>query len=897
MGIYRLDTLFRPTSIAVAGASPRPGSLGGAVLANLTSGGFPGRIFALNPKYAAIGATPCHAALGDLPCCPDLLIIATPASSIVPLLDEAAKAGVPAAIVISARDAKGREAQDKAVRGIVRSHGLRVVGPNCFGVIAPHARMDASFAARPVTAGSLALVSQSGAIAAAMIEWAGWRGIGFSGIVSLGDQLDVDFGDCLDYFAADAQTRAILLYVEAVGDARKFMASARAAARLKPVIVLKAGRHAQAASAARSHTGALAGSDIVYDAAFRRAGLVRAIDLPDLIAAAGALTFATPFVGDRTMVVTNGGGLGVLAIDRLLDMGLGVATPAAETLARLDGVLPTGWSHGNPIDIIGDAGAERYEAAVSAALDDPATDALLVMNCPTALVDVRQAAQAGVRAVEAHRKASGRRTPVLAVWLDGQEETRDIFARAGIPTFATEADAARGLSHLVAYRRGQERLGTSPGPGAGFDRAGLEKARQAIGTAIAEGRRWLDPFEVQAVLDACAIPVVATARAATGEEATSLARALLRDHQGVALKVLSPDIQHKSDVDGVRLGLSTPQAVREAADDIMARARRLRPDARIEGVMLQPMIHRSGALELIAGIGDDPTFGPVILFGAGGIAVETVRDTALALPPLDRAGARDLIGQTRIARLMAGYRSVPPVAAGAVEDLLIRLSRLAADLPEVRELDLNPLLADSSGLIALDARIAVAPVRARAAGAHPRFAIRPYPSELEGLETTRTGRILRIRPVRAEDDALYAAFFPHVEQQDLRQRFFAAVPAATPALIAKLTLIDYARSMVLVGLDEPGGAMLGAVRLHADADHHSGEFAIIVRSDLKAQGIGWVLMQRIIAFARAEGLATVHGQVLRTNAAMLALCRELGFVASPDPADGTLILVRLDLGS
>ena len=361
------------------------------------------------------------------------------------------------------------------------------------------------------------------------------------------------------------------------------------------------------------------------------------------------------------------------------------------------------------------------------------------------------------------------------------------------------------------------------------------------------------------------------------------------------MKILSPDILHKSDVDGVRLGLSTPESVRQQTEAILSRARRLFPNARIDGVTLQPMIHRPKALELIAGLGDDATFGPVILFGAGGVAVEVMRDTALALPPLDRNGARDLIGLTRVSRLMAGYRNVPAVDAAAVEDVLIRLSRLAADLPELREIDLNPLLSDASGVIALDARIAAAPVEKAGLGVHPRFAIRPYPVELEGRAATRSGRTLRIRPVRPEDDGLYRAFFRHMEPQDLRQRFFTAVNALTPGIIAKLTLIDYARSMVLLALDDERDDMLGAVRLHADPDHRSGEFAILVRSDQKAQGIGWVLMRRILDFARAEGLSEVHGQVMRSNAAMLAMCSELGFDVSSDPADRSIALVRLEL--
>lgn len=896
MSTYRLDTVFAPRSIALVGASPREGSLGATVLRNLRRAGFAGPIWSINPRHRTIGDLPCHRSLANLPEAPDLVVVVSPPKSVPGVIEEAGAKGAGGAIVITAGLGHGPGSLGEAARVAARRHGLRLVGPNCLGVMAPRVGLDASFAANAPRPGDLALISQSGAIAAAMVEWGARREVGFSAVVSLGDKADVDFGDCLDYFAADRGTRAILLYVESISAARKFMSAARAAARAKPVVVIKSGRHAQGARAAATHTGALAGSDGVYDAAFRRAGLLRVFDLDELFAAAETLGRQKPFGGTRLTILTNGGGLGVLAVDKLVDEGGTLAEIAPETRAALDALLPKTWSQANPVDIIGDADAGRYAAATKALLADPGTDALLVLNVPTALASAADAAGAVVDAVTADRASGYRKKPVFAVWLGEDPHATSAFEAAGIPHFATEADAVRGFMHLVRWREAQDLLMRTPSSLPETFSPDRAAGRAIVERAVAEGRAWLDPIEVSGLLAAYRIPDAPVTLARTPEEAGAAARSVIEAGGTVAVKILSPDIVHKSDIGGVELDLTSVEAVEAAAREIFERARRLKPKADVTGVVVQPMVRKPKARELIAGLADDDTFGPVVVFGRGGTAVEVIDDKALALPPLDMGLAQTLIRRTRVSRVLAAYRDVPAADMEAVQRVLVALSQLAADLPEVRELDINPFLADKDGVIAVDARVAVAPVTGRRARAsHARFAVRPYPIEWERRLALGDGRPVFVRPVRPEDEDLFLAFFKRVTDEDLRLRFFASVRDFSHSFIARLTQIDYARAIAFVAIDEASGEMMGAVRLHADADMESGEYAILLRSDLKGIGLGWRLMQLMIEWAKAEGLDHVEGQVLRENRTMLAMCRRLGFDVKVDPVDQDLRVVRLPL--
>jgi len=706
MTIRNLDSVFEAKSVALVGASKEPGSLGAVLAHNLFNFGFDGPIMPVNPRHAAVEGVLTYA---DGP------------------------------------------ALRQAMLDAARPHTMRIVGPNCLGVMVPGIGLNASFAHRAPRKGQLAIVAQSGAVLASVLDWATTRGIGFSHFVSLGDMCDVDFGDMLDYLATEVEVRAVLLYIESVTQARKFMSAARAAARIKPVIVVKSGRHAAGARAAASHTGALAGLDAAYDAAFRRAGMLRVVETGELFDAVETLAMARPARGDRLAILTNGGGFGVLATDALMDEGGRLADLAPATVERLNGVLPPTWSHANPVDIIGDAPVERtrtphlehanpvdiigdapgsrYADAMSALLEDPGADAILVLNCPTAIASGTDAARAVVETVGDSRNC------VLTSWLgdEGAREARQMFAQHGLPSYDTPDRAVRAFMHMVNYRRNQESLTETP-PSVPEDfTPDTDAARRAIDAALADGREWLTEPEAKEVMAAYAIPVVPTHTAPDPEAAARLAAKLATP---VALKILSKDITHKSDVGGVALDLRAPAAVRDAAEGMLERVRETHPEADLGGFTVQPMVDRPGAFELIVGVVEDQQFGPLVLFGHGGTGVEVIDDSALALPPLNMHLARQAIARTHIHQLLKGYRDRPAVALDDVALTLIKVSQMVIDLGEIVELDINPLLADEFGVMALDARVRVRRFEGPAAA---RLAIRPYPKELRPLRNPLVG--------------------------------------------------------------------------------------------------------------------------------------------------------------
>ncbi|KIZ39276.1 bifunctional acetate--CoA ligase family protein/GNAT family N-acetyltransferase, partial [Rhodopseudomonas palustris] len=862
MSTYRLSNLLAPRAVAVVGASPRPGSLGRAVLDNLRKAQFGGAIGVVNQRYEEIDGVASVDRLADLSFVPDLLVITAPGRAVPHIIAEAAALGVAGAILIGAELGRGEGSYSQAALDAARDHGMRLIGPNCLGIMVPGSHLNASFAAHMPRAGHLALISQSGAIAAGMVDWAAEKAIGFSGIVSIGDQLDVDIADMLDYFAGDLQTRAILLYIESVKDARKFMSAARAAARIKPVVVVKSGRMAQGAKAAATHTGALAGSDAVYDAAFRRAGMLRVFDLRELFDCAETLGRVSPPRGKRLAVLTNGGGIGILAIDRLTELGGVVATLSPETHKQLDSEMPPTWSGSNPVDITGDADAERYAAALTALLGDPDNDAILVMNVRTAMAAPSDIATTVTQLVTADRAKRMLFKPVFAVWVGADDAVARTFDAAGIPNYLTEDDAVRSLMHLVKYREAAAALTDVPPSLPKEFEPDTDAASAIVDKAVAEGRTWLDPLEISGLFAAYQIPMIPTLAAADADQAVAWATPFLAQGVTLVVKVLSRDITHKSDVGGVVLNLTSVEAVREAADQVLARAKQMRPDARLEGVIVQPMLLRPKARELILGIADDPTFGPVIVFGHGGTGVEIINDKSLALPPLDLKLAADLIGRTRVSRLLSGYRDVPAVKADAVALTLVKLSQMAAELPQIHELDINPLLADETGVVALDARVVVRKAERKFAGpGNATFAVRPYPSQWQRHLVLKDGWRVLARPMRPDDEPALRAFLQNVSKEDLRLRFFAAMKEFSHPFIARLTQIDYARAMAFIAFDEATNETLGVVRIHSDSIYESGEYAILLRSDLKGRGLGWALMQLIIEYAKSEGLKSVAGQV------------------------------------
>jgi acetyltransferase len=755
----------------------------------------------------------------------------------------------------------------------------------------PGRGLNATFAHLGAQPGKLAFVTQSGAVLAGVLDWASARDIGFSHLVSVGDMADVDFGDLLDYLALDPATSAVLLHVEAVTHARKFMSAARAAARLKPVVVLKAGRHEEGARAAASHTGALAGADAVYEAAFRRAGMLRVRTLQELFGAAEILARSAPAACDRVAVVTNGGGFGVLAADALVDEGGRLAGLSAATLAHLDAVLPPTWSRGNPVDLVGDAPGRRYADALSVLSEDRGIDAILALNCPTAVASSVEAA----RAVSETMRTGGRRVPLVAGWVGDSAmavEARRTLEAAHLPVYGTPEEAARGVMHLVRHRRSQEALlETPPSVPEGFA-PDLEAARRAIAAALGSGREWLTEPEAKSLLAAYRVPVAATRVAATVEDAVAAARSV---GFPVALKILSPDLPHKSDVGGVAVDLADDAQVRAGGERMLARVRAAAPAARLDGFAVQAMVRRPRAQELIVGASEDAQFGPVVLFGQGGTAAEVIADRALSLPPLNMRLAHDLMAQTRVHRLLRGYRDRPAADLDAVALVLLKVAQLVADLAEVAELDVNPLLADEHGVVALDARVRVAPTGRRA---EERLAIRPYPKELEEEVTLADGRRLWLRPIRPEDEPALVAAFRKLSPEAVRLRFFAPLKALTHQAAARLTQIDYDRELALVLAEHgpAGAAELHAVaRIAADPDNERAEFAVAVRDDMTSLGLGTLLVRRLIDHARRRGVGELFGHVLRENARMLGIYRRLGFREEFDPETPWATVVRLAL--
>lgn len=890
MSIRHLNHLFEPASVAVIGASSKPHSVGATVMKNLVAGGYAGAILPVNPKYDTLEGLQVYPNIGCLPATPDLAIICTPPATVPDLIGELGARGTKAAIVLTAGLDAVKDRHGVSVKGrmlaAAKPHLLRILGPNCVGLLVPRLHLNASFAHTNALPGKIAFVSQSGAMVTGVLDWARSRGIGFSKFISLGDSADIDFGDMLDYLAGDDDTHAILLYVEAVTSARKFMSAARAAARSKPTLVIKAGRVAEGAKAAASHTGALAGSDEVYDAAIRRAGMLRVFSTEDLFDAVETLARMQPIVGDRLAIMTNGGGPGVMATDTLIAAGGHLAALSEPTLQKLELILPNNWSHADPVDIIGDAPAERYVRTLETLLEDSQADATLLIHAPTAIVPSADIAAALVPVI----KASSRN--VLGCWLGGETvaHARTIFSEAGIPTYDTPEKAVRGFMQMVRYRRNQELLMQAPAaiPGAAVPHR--EDARALIRDVLFSGRNMLSETESKTVLGAYGIPVVETRAVHTADEA---ARAATEIGFPVVLKVLSPDVTHKSDVGGVALNLEHSEAVRAAASRMAKQLADIRPDARLTGYAVQSMVRRPEGRELIIGVATDPVFGPIILFGQGGIAVEVTNDHAVALPPLNGVLARDLISHTRVAKMLAGYRNRVPADTEAICRTLVQISDLIIDIPEIAELDINPLIADAQGVVALDARIRVLP--ATRTGVE-RLAIRPYPAEFEDAITWQAQPLL-LRPIKPEDGQAHIAFFNALTEEDIYYRIFSRLRELQPSQLARLTQIDYDREMAFIASRKRADGSfetLGVARVIADPDNINGEFAIIVRSDLKGKGLGRILLRKLVDYCRLRGMKAIVGETLSHNCGLLALVRPLGFHAT-SVSGSDVVKLRLDL--
>jgi acetyltransferase len=864
MSMRNLPFLFEPTSVAVIGATDRPRSAGNVVMRNLLDGGFPGPIMPVHPRLRAVAGVLAYPDVASMPLAPDLAILCTPGATVPGLLDALGERGTKAAVVVA------WDVDQNDMMAAARRHDIRILGAGSLGVLVPRARLNASFSHVTATRGKVAFVSQSGALCTAVLDWARPRGIGFSHFISLGESADVCFSDVMDYLSSDEETRAILLYIETIRERRDFMPAARAAARNKPVLLVKVGRTPDG-PIGPFLAESLASPDDVFDAAVRRAGALRVNDLDELFGAVETLARAKPMKGERLAILCNGGGTGMMAMDELATEGAGEpARLSDETLRKISAVLPRGWHSHHPVDVGVDAPGKRYAEALRLLVEADEVDAVLVVHAPNAMADSLEAAQA---VIDTQRRYGG---AVLTCWVGegAAAPARKLFAEAGLPTYDTPGRAVRGFRHMVHYHRNQDILMETPPSDSGGYPAAKGTARLIVQRALANPGGYLHDPDAKAVLAAYGIPVVDTVMVKDVEQAAMAAEKI---GFPVALTVVSPDVSRKWDVGGVALNLESAEAVRAAITGILRRVHEKRPEARIDGFAIQRMALRPHARQLMIGIACDPLFGPVLVFGEGGRAVEVIRDHTVGLPPVNLPLARRLIGRTRVARLLEAHGLRPAADLDALAESLVRLSCMLADNPEIVACDINPLFADEAGVLAVDARMRVAPVED---SDRRRFAVLPYPAGLEEPVTLHDGSTIVLRPIRPEDEPAHAELMARMTPQDLRYRFFGHVRELHHHQLARLTQVDYDREMAFIATrtgKDGKPETLGVVRTVTDPDNQRAELAILVRSDTKGTGLGRTLMDKIVRYQKSRGTGEIGAQVLAENDAMLRLAKKSGF--------------------
>ena len=879
MGIHDLDKIFRPATVAVIGASERPGRIGTALMHNLLHGGFKGRVFPVNPNTSRIMGLPAAAAVTAVDARIDLAVVAVPIERVPEVIGQCVAAEVKTAIIISAGGRETGEPGRRIEQRIAEAAAgrIRIVGPNCLGVMAPGALLNATFAAGMPNPGNLAFVSQSGAVCTAILDLSYKEGIGFSHFVSIGSMLDVDFGDMIDYLGRDPAAKSILLYVEQLSGIRKFMSAARAVSRIKPIIVLKAGSSQAGARAAASHTGALAGEDAVYDAAFKRAGVIRVGSIEELFDCAELMAKQPRPAGPRLAIITNGGGPGVMAIDAMARYGLEPAELSRETIEALDRILPPCWNRRNPVDILGSATTERYVQTVEIIRREPGLHGLMLIMAPQALTDPLEVAGTLTQQLK------GAPFPVFAVWMGGRamEAAVQLMNDAGLATYAVPERAVLAFTYMVRHSRNLTMMKEIPPRlqrRLSFDR---ESVREIIAEQDFADGRMLTETAAKKILTAYGIRTNPTAVADSAEAAVALAEAI---GWPVVMKIVSPDISHKTEADGVQLDLRTADEARAAYARIMTGAARYNAEARVEGVAVQAYLAQPD-YELLLGVKRDEAFGPVIVFGMGGIYTEVIRDRALGLPPLNRLLIRRLMEETKIFKLLHGYRNRPPADIMAIEEMLLQLSQLAIDIPEIAELDINPVIVKNGRPLAVDARILLRPA-AKPSPLH--LAISPYPAQYELCTETKTGLHLLIRPIQPEDAELFVTLFKTLSPTSVYFRFFRHMKELTPEMLAMLTQVDYDRHMALVAIDVSATPerMLGVARIIGNPDLSETEFSIMVGDPWQGQGVGATLLLNLLKVAKQQGAKKIWGTVLRENTHMLGLGKRCGFNLKFDSEEG-----------
>ena len=871
MPIHDMDKLFHPDSIAVIGATDRMETVGSAVMQNLLNGGYKGTIYPVNPNHSKIYDIPSYRSVVDIEAVPDMAVIITPISAVTGVVKDCVQMGISGAVVISAGGkeigAKGRQIEEE-IKKVSADTGFRIMGPNCLGFYSANSHLNAHFGAHIPGPGKLAFISQSGAIITSILDMAEKEKMGFSYVISLGSMLDVDFGDVIDFIGNDPNVDSIVMYVESLTRIRNFMSAARAVSRVKPVIALKSGRSTAGAKAAASHTGALTGEDATYDAAFKRAGIVRVKTFEELFDCAELLAkYPRKFKGGLA-VITNAGGPGVMAVDALSDYGEDPISLNPETIDKLSRFLPIHWSHGNPIDILGDANPERYKQALETCLEASEVAGVLTILSPQALTNPTKVAQMLVPVINKSNK------PVFMAWLGGDhvEPGRHVFNTAGIPTFNSPERAIRACMDLKNYSRNIRFLQETPSNLPRKIEFNREVANETIQNNLNRSELALTEVASKFILLQYGIPVNAVEIAENVDEAISIANRL---GYPVVLKIYSKDISHKSDVGGVKLNLTSDKDVSEGYQEIISNAQKFLPNAVIEGVMVQTFL-KNPEYELILGAKNDSEFGPVILFGMGGIFTEVLKDRAIALPPLNRLLARRIIEETKIYQLLKGYRNKPAMDITLLEELLIRLSQLMTDFSEIKELDMNPLMISAHQACVADARIIL---KKNGLKSPMHLIISPYPRQYEFHTVSKDGQNIFIRPIRPEDAPLLIELAATLSERTIYRRFFSPLRTLPYSMLARFTQIDYDREMALVAMAtiDDSEKLLGVARIINDPSQTSGEFAVLVGDQWQGKGIGVELLKRSLTIAKQRGLQTVTGTVLAENTQMIALARKLGF--------------------
>ena len=882
-----LQKFFKPQAIAVVGASPKEGSIGYTLVNNLKRDGFQGDIYPINPKHGEILGLKAYPSVTAVGAAIDLAVIAVPILGVPAIMQECGKTKVPAAIIISAG---GKEVGDEGTKveaeiaAAAKAGGIRYLGPNCLGIICPHTHLNASFAARSAKPGGLALLSQSGAICSAILDWADTQNIGFSHFVSIGSMADIDFAEMIDYLGNDDRAQSIIIYMENLIHHRSFMSAARSVSRVKPIIVVKSGRSAAAARAAASHTGALAGQDDTYNAAFRRAGIIRVDTIDQLFNCAEALGKMPRPLGGNLAIITNAGGPGVMAVDAFSKWQREPAVLTPETISKLSESLPPHWSRGNPVDVLGDAPPERFLQATRKLLAAPEVDGLVIVLSPQAMTDPAGVAQAIAPEIKKQAK------PVFAVWMGARDVAAgiDILNQAGVPTVETPEEAVDTFMEMYSYTRNLELLQETPPQLPSEIKVNTRQARSFIEECFSRQMLLLSEIEAKAILSAYGIPVNPTLTASSAAAAATAAKKL---GYPVVLKIHSPDISHKSDVDGVRISLKDEADVTRAYEDIVAKAKSFKPEARIFGVTIQSQVEKA-PLELILGAKKDPYFGPLLVFGMGGIFTEVFKESAVDLPPLNLLLARRLMERTRIYRILQGYRNIPPANLDELAGILVRLSQLVTDFPEIVELDINPLLISDGKPICVDARM----VLERSEVPAPRhLIIAPYPNQYESDWLLEDGTPVLLRPMRPEDEALVEELLENCSEQTLYFRYFHLIKSFPHSFLIRFTQNDYDREIGLAAFGVPPSpeVMMGVGRLVMTPDRDEAEFAVIVADPWHGKGMGEKLISRVIEIARDNGVKSLWGEVLAGNEPMLGLMKKTGFTLHP-PEEGVR-RVEMDL--